>query len=151
MTAFGPTDLVALMDPLTPSSAMRVYARPPRRSPTSARARRPVRRLYAAAERRGRSTAECGELAGSSASSRLRHPGATATAIQAAAAHLGTLREGRKTMIVVTEGLRQPGPPGRGPDRGLLLDIVRTANSSNTAVHAARRPRGLMGAGWGLG
>ena len=92
------------------------------------------------------------------------------TAIKAAAAHLGTLREGRKTMIVVTEGLSAmfqgrgmrggsamdarpgpgPGPPmPSGPamrremdDQNTAVDMVRTANDSNTAVHVLD-PRGL--------
>ena len=84
------------------------------------------------------------------------------TAIKAAAAHLGTLREGRKTLIVVTEGFGVAaedgfGPGGRGiappPFHGALqrrsntaLDIVRMANDTNTAVHVID-PRGLQVAG----
>ena len=92
------------------------------------------------------------------------------SAIKAAAAHLGTLREGRKTMIVVTEALSAmfqgrgmrggsvmdarpgtgPGPPRlSGPamrremdDQNIAIDMVRTANDSNTAVHVLD-PRGL--------
>jgi hypothetical protein len=77
----------------------------------------------------------------------------TVTAIKAAAAHLGTLREGRKTMILVTEGLGSMPPGlvvgGRAPrndwvdDQDTALDVVRTANDSNTAVHVLD-PRGLQ-------
>jgi hypothetical protein len=66
----------------------------------------------------------------------------TATAIQAAAAHLGTLRDGRKTIIVISEGLGT----GYGGDLHQSLEMVRTANDSNTAVHVLD-PRGLMASG----
>jgi hypothetical protein len=89
----------------------------------------------------------------------------TATAIEAAAAHLGTLREGRKMLIVVTEGFGVAprgtdfGPGGRGiapltrsamerhtDDQHTAMDIVRAANDTNTAVHIIE-PRGLQVAG----
>jgi hypothetical protein len=82
----------------------------------------------------------------------------TVSAIKAAAAHLGTLGVGRKTLVIVTQSL---GGPGSGRGYGLApvasralpqvsigevermaIDIARAANDSNTAVHVID-PRGL--------
>ena len=168
MTAFGPTDLVAIMDPLTPSSAIEF-----------SRDRRALAdRIHKLEGRRGvylppRSAAEEAQLEvvnwNPPAVEGFRAQ-VSVSAIKAAAAHLGTLREGRKTMIVVTEGLSAmfqgrgmrggsamdarpgpgPGPPmPSGPamrremdDQNTAVDMVRTANDSNTAVHVLD-PRGL--------
>jgi VWFA-related protein len=169
MTAFGPTDLVAVMDPLTPSSAIEF-----------SRDRRALAdRIYTLQGRRGiylppRSAAEEAQLEVVNWRVELVEgfrAQVSVSAIKAAAAHLGTLREGRKTMIVVTEALSAmfpgrgmrggsamdarpgpgPGPPmlSGGPamrreidDQNIAVDMVRTANDSNTAVHVLD-PRGL--------
>jgi hypothetical protein len=72
-------------------------------------------------------------------------------AIKAAATHLRTFGEGRKTLIVITEAFtpisqgRSIG--GRSGDRGdstdPALDLVRTANDSNVAIHVVD-PAGLQ-------
>ena len=169
MTAFGPTDLVAVMDPLTPSSAIEF-----------SRDRRALAdRIHTLQGRRGiylppRSAAEEAQLEVVNWRVELVEgfrAQVSVSAIKAAAAHLGTLREGRKTMIVVTEALSAmfpgrgmrggsamdarpgpgPGPPmlSGGPamrreidDQNIAVDMVRTANDSNTAVHVLD-PRGL--------
>ena len=168
MTAFGPTDLVAVMDPLTPSSAIEF-----------SRDRRALAdRIHTLQGRRGvylppRSAAEEAQLEVVNWRVELVEgfrAQVSVSAIKAAAAHLGTLREGRKTMIVVTEALSAmfpgrgmrggsamdarpgpgPGPPmPSGPamrremdDQNIAVDMVRTANDSNTAVHVLD-PRGL--------
>src|SRR5688500_18144877 len=56
------------------------------------------------------------------------------SAIKAAAVHLATLREGRKSLVVVSESLGAPS------DR--LTDLVHAANDSNTAIYVIE-PRGL--------
>jgi VWFA-related protein len=114
MTAFGPTDLVAIMDPLTPSSAIEF-----------SRDRRALAdRIHTLQGRRGiylppRSAAEEAQLEvvnwNAPAVEGFRAQ-VSVSAIKAAAAHLGTLREGRKTMIVVTEAL-SAWNPGRGMRR----------------------------------
>jgi VWFA-related protein len=172
LSAFGPTDLVAIMDPLTPSSAIEFT-----------RDRRALSdRIHRLEGRRGvylppRSAAEEAQLEAvnwNAPAVEVFRSQVMVTAIKAAAAHLGTLREGRKTMIVVTEGLSM-SPPVRGIDRGSTLgagpgpgavppmaagaamrryaddqssalDIVRAANDSNTAVHIID-PRGLQVSG----
>lgn len=151
LTAFGPTDLVAIMDPLTPSSAIE-FTRD-RRSLAD--------HIHRLEGRKGvylppRSAAEEAQLEAVNwlpeAVEPLRRQ-VTSTAIQAAVAHLGTLRDGRKTMVVVTEGFGvAPAGPAvnlRGTmgryvdDQNTALTIVRTANNSNTAVHVID-PRGLQ-------
>ena len=161
--AFGPTDLVAIMDPLTPSSAIEFT-----------RDRRALAdRVHSLQGRRGvylppRSAAEEAQLEAVNWRAEAVEPfrnQVTVTAIKAAAAHLGTLREGRKTLIVVTEGFgfarsgTDFGPAGRGiaplthsgwqrsvDDQNTAMDIVRMANDTNTAVHVID-PRGLRVAG----
>jgi len=161
--AFGPTDLVAIMDPLTPSSAIEFT-----------RDRRALAdRVHSLQGRRGvylppRSAAEEAQLEAVNWRAEAVEPfrnQVTVTAIKAAAAHLGTLREGRKTLILVTEGFGVAprgtdfGPGGRGiapltrsamsrytDDQNTALDIVRMANDTNTAVHIID-PRGLQIAG----
>jgi VWFA-related protein len=160
LSSFGPTDLVAIMDPLTPSNAIEFT-----------RDRRALAdRIQRLEGRAGvylppRSIVEEALLEAVNWRVEAVEPlraQVTTTAIKAAAAHLGTLREGRKTMILVTEGLL-PIVGGRGmgagaaprgnpsldgylDDQNTALDIVRTANDSNTAVHIID-PRGLQVAG----
>ena len=158
MTAFGPTDLVAIMDPLTPSSAI-AFTRDRRALADQIHRLEGRSRVYLPP----RSAVEEAQLEAVNWRVELveqfRHQ-VTGTAIKAAAAHLATLREGRKTMIVVTEGFglapTLPGPlPGPYPreamnryidDENSARDIVRAANDSNTAVHIID-PRGLRVAG----
>jgi hypothetical protein len=56
------------------------------------------------------------------------------SAIKAAAVHLGTLREGRKSLVVVSESLGAPND--------VLIDLIHSANDSNTAIYVID-PRGL--------
>jgi VWFA-related protein len=163
MTAFGPTDLVAIMDPLTPSSAIE-FTRDRRALADQVHRLEGRSRVYLPP----RSAAEEAQLElvnwNAAAVEHFRNQ-VTATAIKAAAAHLGTLREGRKTLIVVTEGFGVArngtdfGSGGRGiapltpsgieravDDHHTAMDIVRTANDTNTAIHVID-PRGLRVAG----
>jgi VWFA-related protein len=163
LSAFGPTDLVAIMDPLTPSSAIEFT-----------RDRRALAdRVHSLQGRRGvylppRSAAEEAQLEAVNWRAEAVEPfrnQVTVTAIKATAAHLGTLREGRKTLILVTEGFGVAprgtdfGPGGRGiapltrsamsrstDDQNTAMDLVRMANDTNTAVHIID-PRGLQIAG----
>ena len=63
----------------------------------------------------------------------------TISAVQSAASYLGGLREGRKAIIFVSEGL--PGLD-RSDEMSLLQDLIRTANNNNTAIYTLD-PRGL--------
>ena len=60
----------------------------------------------------------------------------------AAVVHLGAIREGRKALIFVSEGVRGLGRDGGG----VMADVVRAANESNTAIYSVD-PRGLTARG----
>jgi VWFA-related protein len=135
-TAFGPTDLVAIMDPLTPVDAIR-FTR------TWSDLALEVKKL------RGRfnvfvptrSAAEDAQLERGSDVRRLRAE-VSLSALKSAAVFLGSLREGRKAIIFISQGLR-----ALGRDAPYLLgDTIRAANESNTAIYTVD-PRGLNGAG----
>src|SRR3712207_3099273 len=132
-TAFGPTDLVAIMDPLLPTSAIR-FTRD--RHVLSEQ----VRKLVG---RRGlflppRSVIEEAHLERPREITRLRAE-VTASALKAAAVHLGTLREGRKAIVLLSEGFFLPNSAQTS-----LRDVVDAANDSNTAIYTID-PRGLNG------
>jgi hypothetical protein len=63
----------------------------------------------------------------------------SASALKAAMLHLGSLREGRKSIILVSESLG----PLRDQTSSVLSDLIRTANDTNTAIVAVD-PRGLQ-------
>lgn len=131
LTAFGPRDLVALMDPLLPTSAIR-FSRD-RRALADA--------IHRLAGRRGvyvpaRSVMEEELLRRPRDIERVRYE-VTMTALKAAAVFLGTLREGRKSIVFVSEGV---GRAGSGTP--LQRDVIRAANEHNTAIYTMD-PRGL--------
>jgi VWFA-related protein len=69
----------------------------------------------------------------------------TLSALQAAAVHLGGLREGRKSVLFVSEG-----PPLRADDSNLhnrLREVVTAANTSNVTIHTLD-PRELGASRW---
>ncbi len=129
LNAFGPTDLVAIMDPLLTIEAIR-FTRDRRDLAEQ------VRKLVG---RRGvyyppRSGIEDAHIMNMRAIERIRSE-VTVSAIKAGAVHLATLREGRKSLVVVSEGLG-PAPPDR------VTDLINAANDSNTAIYVID-PRGL--------
>jgi hypothetical protein len=63
----------------------------------------------------------------------------TLTALKAAAVELGSLRQGRKSIILISEGMR--GLP-RDEHMGMMSDLIRAANDSNTGIYTFN-PRGL--------
>lgn len=132
--AFSPTDLVALMDPLLPTDAIR-WTRDHRGL---------LQAIHKLEGRFGvymptRSVIEEAQL-GSRDIARLRSE-VTISALKAATSYLGRLREGRKAIIFVSEGL-----PGLGYDTfSLLQDLIQSANNNNTAIYTVD-PRGLVGA-----
>jgi hypothetical protein len=62
----------------------------------------------------------------------------TVSALKSAAVHLGGLRDGRKSIILISEGLRAMMRDGQS----LLTDLIRTANDNNTAIYSID-PRGF--------
>ena len=130
-TAFGPTDIVGFMDPLTPIDAIS-FTRD--RLELAERVRRLVGRsgVYVPT----RSGVEDAHLQQGDVE-RLRSE-VTVSAVKSAAVHLGGMRDGRKALIVISEGLR-----GIQRDAtSLLTDLTRAANDNNTAIYAID-PRGL--------
>jgi VWFA-related protein len=130
-TAFGPTDLVAFMDPLTTIDSL-WFTRD--RLELAERVRRLIGRsgIYVPT----RSAVEDAHLQRGDVE-RLRSE-VTISALKSAAVHLGGLRDGRKALIVVSEGLRGIQRDGMS----LITDLVRTANDNNTAIYSLD-PRGF--------
>lgn len=129
LTAFGPTDLVAFMEPMTPLDAIE-FTRDRRQLAEQARKLQGRRGIYVPP----RNGAEEAHLSAMRDVERLRHE-VTVSAIKAAAVHLGAIRESRKDIIVVSQGFRG--------ENDVMLDLIRAANASNAAIHIVD-PRGLM-------
>ncbi|MGE0394013.1 MAG: VWA domain-containing protein [Vicinamibacterales bacterium] len=132
--AFGPNDLLTVMDPLTPLSALRYT-----RDLDEVQAR-----IRAFEGRRGqlfpvRSVMEEAQLQ----SSNVWQIRATVTlsALEALVAHLGGLGEGRKSVLFVSQG-----PPASSlyqENEARLQGIIQGANRGNVTVHAFDpRPHG---------
>jgi VWFA-related protein len=140
LQAFGPTDLVALMDPLTPVSALR-FTRDRRSLADQVHVLRGRRGLYVPA----RSAIEEAHLRNGQDVERIRSQ-VTTTALKSAIMHLGTLRQGRKALVFVSESL---GRLGQDTVR-VVSDLIRTANDNNTAIYTVD-PRGLQAGSAGFG
>src|SRR5258706_699095 len=133
-SAFSPTDLVALMDPLLPTDAIR-WTRDHRGLLPAIHKLEGRFGIYVPT----RSIVEEAQL-GSREIARLRSE-VTISALKAATSYLGGLREGRKAIIFVSEGLT-----GLGYEAfSLLQDLIQSANNNNTAIYTVD-PRGLVGA-----
>jgi VWFA-related protein len=132
--AFGPADLVAIMDPLTTLDAIR-FTRDRRQLAEQVHQLRGRRGVYIPP----RSGVEEVHLMTPARIEQIRCQ-VTESAVKAGAAHLGTLREGPSAMLVVTEGFGPCGAPQDEPRR--LTDLIRVANGSHTAIFVAD-PRGL--------
>lgn len=125
-TAFGPTDLVGIMDQLTIVDAIK-FTRD---------------RLELADQIHGlkgrlgvlvppRSAVEEAHLQNPREIYRLRNE-VTTSALNAAAAFLGNFREGRKAILFVSQGIPLYG---RTDESDRYREIVRTANTNNTAIY----------------
>ena len=133
--AFGPTDLVALIDQLTPADAI-----------TFTRNRRDlVDQVHKLKGRQGvylpaRSAVEEAQMYRARDIEMLRSQ-VTASALESTIAYLGSIKEGRKAILFVSQTI---GRVGSGPmDTFTWLDgAIRTANANNTTIYAFD-PRGL--------
>jgi VWFA-related protein len=139
--AFGPTDLVAIMDPLTTLDSLR-FTRDRRELADHLHKLKGRRGVYVPA----RSIIEEAHMQYRGGIERARAE-VTASALKAAAAHLGVMKEGRKSIIFVSEGL---GPLGGSVTErfSIVNDLIRTANDHNTAIYHVD-PRGLQVARYG--
>jgi len=131
-SAFGPTDLVALMNPLLPTDAIR-WTRNRTDLSQAIQKLEGRSRVYLPA----RSVLEEAQLYRRDVE-RLRSE-VTVSAMKSAASYLGGLREGRKAIVFVSEGLPWLD---RTDEASLMQDLVRTANDNNTAIYTLD-PRGL--------
>jgi hypothetical protein len=121
------------MDQLTPVDALR-FSRDRRVLADQVHLLRGRRGVYVPA----RSAIEEAQLRNGQDVERIRSQ-VTATALKSAVMHLGTLRQGRKAVVFVSEGL---GRLGQDSVR-VFSDLIRTANDNNTAVYTVD-PRGLQ-------
>jgi VWFA-related protein len=132
-SAFAPMDLVALMDPLLPVDALR-FTRD--RTEIADRIRKLEGRLGVYMPTR--SAIEEAQLQRRDAA-RVRAE-VTISALKSTAVHLGSLKEGRKAIILVSEGTF-----ALGLDEFYQFDeLTEAANNNNTAIYTVD-PRGLVG------
>ena len=141
LEAFGPTDLVALMDQLTPVDALR-FTRDRRALADQvhllAAAAASMSRRGAPSRRRTCATAQDVE--------RIRSQ-VTTTALKSAVMHLGTMRKGGKAVVFVSEDASAGSV--RTPFACSPI-LIRTANDNNTAIYTVD-PRGLQAGAGGFG
>jgi len=140
LEAFGPTDLVALTDQLTPVDALR-FTRDRRELANQVHTLRGRRGIYVPA----RSAIEEAHLRNGQDVERIRSQ-VTSTALKSTIMHLGTVRQGRKAVVFVSEGLGRLGQDGLR----VVSDLIRTANDNNTGIYTVD-PRGLQAGGPGVG
>jgi VWFA-related protein len=125
--AFAPKDIVAFMDPLTPTDALK-FTRDRLELVETVRKLRGRLGEYMPA----RSVIE---------ESHLYHPGdierlrseVSISALKAAAVYLGSIRQGRKAVVLISQGMRGLR---RDDERNLFQDLFRAANDSNTAFYS---------------
>ena len=141
LNAFGPSDLVGIMDQLTTVDSIR-FTRDRRELANEVHALKgrfnvfvPVRSAVEEAQLQARDVG------------RIRNE-VTTTALNAAAAFLGNFREGRKALLFVSQGIPLFG---RNDETTRYNEIVHTANTNNTAIYTldpmsevGRRPDSLM-------
>ena len=141
-TGFGPTDLVGIMDQLTTVDSIR-FTRDRLQLAGQVHALRGRLNVLIPT----RSAVEEAHLQYPRDITRLRNE-VTSSALNAAAAFLGNFREGRKALLFVSQGIPVYG---RGSESDRYREIVRTANTNNTAIYTldpgsevGRRPESLM-------
>ena len=133
LEAFGPTDLVAFMDPLTTLDGIR-FTRDRRALADHVQGLKGRRGVYIPP----RSVLEETHLRETRDIEAIRSQ-ITVGALRGALLHLGALREGRKTLILISETLG----PLRDESTKVMSDLMRTASDTNTAVVTVD-PRGLQ-------
>jgi VWFA-related protein len=134
-TAFGPTDLVALMDQLTPTDAIR-FTRDRQGLADQVHKLQGRQGIYLPP----RSAIEEGQMYGGRDIEMTRSQ-VTASALESTIAFLGSLKEGRKSILFVSQTIGRLGTTAQ--DNFQWLDgAIRTANANNTTIYTFD-PRGL--------
>jgi VWFA-related protein len=141
-SAFGPTDLVGIMDQLTIVESIK-FTRDRLQLADQVHALKGRLGLYVPT----RSAVEEEHLQNFREIARLRNE-VTTSALASAAAFLGNFREGRKAILFVSQGIPLYG---RGSESNRYQEIVRLANTNNTAIYTldpasevGRRPDSLL-------
>ena len=141
-TAFGPTDLVGIMDQLTTLDSIK-FTRDRLELADQIHALKGRLNVFVPP----RSAVEEAQLQQGRDIGRLRNE-VTTSALNAAAAFLGNFREGRKALLFVSQGIPLFG---RDDETTQYNRIVSTANTNNTAIYTldpasevGRRPDSLM-------
>jgi VWFA-related protein len=139
---FGPYDLVAIMDPLTPLSHLeftRSREELHERIRTFEGRRGELFPIKSAAEEAQQTQRNVWEL----------RAGVTLDAMNAVVTRLGGLREGRKSVIFVSQGPPLSGP--RSINWPRMEDVVQSANRGNVTIHTLDpRPLGMVEFGGNL-
>jgi VWFA-related protein len=148
-TAFAPTDLVGIMDQLTTVDSIS-FTRDRLQLIDQVHALKGRFNIFTPP----RSGVEEAHLQYPRDIARLRNEVST-SALNAAAAFLGNLREGRKAILFVSQGIALYGRSGESER---YRKIVRTANTNNTAIYTldpssevGRRPESLMALAYDTG
>jgi VWFA-related protein len=148
-TAFAPTDLVGIMDQLTTIDSIS-FTRDRLQLLDQVHALKGRFNIFTPP----RSDVEEAHLQYPRDIARLRNEVST-SALNAAAAFLGNLREGRKALLFVSQGI---GLYGLNGESQRYREIVRTANTNNTAIYTldpssevGRRPDSLMSLAYDTG
>jgi VWFA-related protein len=132
---FGPTDLVALMDPLTPTDAIR-FTRDRRSLSDEVHKLKGRQGIYLPP----RSAVEEAQMYRSRDIEMLRSQ-VTASALESTIGFLGSIKEGRKSILFVSQTIGRVGTSQM--DTFTWLDgAIRLANANNTSIYAFD-PRGL--------
>jgi VWFA-related protein len=134
-TAFGPTDLVALMDQLTPTDAIR-FSRDRGELADEVHQLKGRQGVYTPA----RSAVEEAQMYRSRDIEMLRAQ-VTASALESTIAFLGSIKEGRKAILFVSQTIGRVGP-SPSDTMQWLDNAIRLANSNNTTIYSLD-PRGL--------
>ena len=132
LDSFGPTDLVAFMDPLTTLDSIK-FTRDRRELAEHVRHLQGRRGIYVPP----RSAMEEGHLQSRDVEG-IRAQ-ITVSALKGAMLHLASMKEGRKSIIFISESLG----PLRDQTSTVLSDLIRTSNDTNTALVTVD-PRGLQ-------
>ena len=134
--AFGPTDLVALMDQLTPTDAIR-FTRDRRALADQVHKLQGRQGVYMPP----RSAVEEAQMYRSRDIEMLRSQ-VTASALESTIAFLGAIKEGRKSILFVSQTIGRVGTGSM--DNFTWLDgVTRAANANNVSIYSLRpaRPR----------
>jgi VWFA-related protein len=133
--AFGPTDLVALMDQLTPTDTIK-FTRDRRELADQVHKLRGRQGVYVPA----RSAVEEAQMYRARDVEMLRAQ-VTATALESTIAFLGSIKEGRKSILFVSQTIGRVGAT-QMDTFNWLSSAIKLANANNTSIYSFD-PRGL--------